>query len=624
MAGMTRRTLIGAGTAALVTGESPAQRPPSGASASGPTRSTDLPALTVDISFPGGVPTAAPLHFDLANGSDIGNYTAPSASFTQRCIRVRHASLPFFFVDFRPDISGGRVEVVFWNGECLGTVPTGYSRDLPAYNAAIKNSGVAIHREAVPFHHWGTRWRYQSATRPVLRSAAQVFAEGWLPHMSKKAARIQGYSGVIVPAVPRPLAKPTWGVFQPIDNPAGATNMGLLVPGDTGGERPEIGLVTEWQADYLLNGTAASLNTLIQQAEMMGSECNSWYIPDQVTNAPINYKQDIAHYRAHMYNTAYGDYYWIRRGTVNSVNFHDADTHIPSCFYIPYALTEDPFYIEAQQFVCQYGIGWGIYQRENVYGGLATDPTGASGLNGAFTVCSYTGQIRSLGWGIRNLACAYKMSPANPPSWMLPRSYYAACSADYSQVINKLCTTNGDTLYQIFGQLGPDNYWQAFEQAYGIMGMSLADLVGMPTGSAPSWNSQLTFYFRFFDGITNGTSGWNRQCPQPHDLDSALFSSVKSPSKYYHSWTDAWNGTGVLLKKGATFPNAASPGNQQGGSMGNCSQIAAACACAKSRGVPAATGALNWMNSFIDFNYPNNADASMGIAFSMKCGFDGR
>jgi hypothetical protein len=57
--------------------------------------------------------------------------------------------------------------------------------------------------------------------------------------------------------------------------------------------------------------------------------------------------------------------------------------------------------------------------------------------------------------------------------------------------------------------------------------------------------------------------------------------------------------------------------------MGNCSQIYAACACAKSRGIAAAAGAKNWMDAFINFNYPNNADASMGIAFYMKCGFDG-
>jgi len=73
----------------------------------------------------------------------------------------------------------------------------------------------------------------------------------------------------------------------------------------------------------------------------------------------------------------------------------------------------------------------------------------------------------------------------------------------------------------------------------------------------------------------------------------------------------------------ATSPTAASPANQQGGSMGNCSMIYAACAMAKSRGVAAATNAKAWMDKFIDYNYPNNSDNSMGIAFEMKCGFDG-
>jgi hypothetical protein len=77
------------------------------------------------------------------------------------------------------------------------------------------------------------------------------------------------------------------------------------------------------------------------------------------------------------------------------------------------------------------------------------------------------------------------------------------------------------------------------------------------------------------------------------------------------------------MQTSASFPTAASPGNQQGGSMGNCSQVYAACACALSRGGTGAAAAKAWMDTFIDYNYPNGADNSMGIGFYAKCGFDG-
>ncbi len=193
---------------------------------------------------------------------------------------------------------------------------------------------------------------------------------------------------------------------------------------------------------------------------------------------------------------------------------------------------------------------------------------------------------------------------------MLPKSYYVSLSNDYAMVINRMFTTNiTENRYQIFRQLSSDSFWQAFEQAYAIMGLALADLVGMP--AIPSWRSALDFYFGFFEGLTNGISGWNRQCPQPHDLNSIDLNTLAT-------WGAAWTHFQAILQTGATNPTAPSPGNQQGGSLGNASQIAAACACAKSRGVTAATNAMAWMNTFIDFNYPPAQQA-----FYAKCGFDG-
>jgi hypothetical protein len=537
--------------------------------------------------------------FAMSDGVDLGNYTAPTAGFTQGCVRVGNDTLPNFFVDFRLDAEGGRAEVVFWNGECAGDVPSGFTNDLPGYTATIVDAdGNTIHTERVPHHYWGSRWRWQSAPRLLVRNAAEVFAEGFLPAMSQKAARIEGYSGIIVPQPPGPQ-----GTYTTFMAAQGDYKLGLVLMVDTGGERNEIGLVTEWQADWLLRDTESSLHTLLQQAEMCAGDWG-WFIPDQVTGAPVDYKADDAHYRMHEYQNGY-DGYWIKFGNRNGWDIHEADSHIPSIFYLPWALTEDPYLIEAQQYLVQYGTGWTIYQRETVY----------TAVPGTRVIGSYTGEQRTLGWGIRNLAACWRMTPATAPKWLLPQSYYEALAADYSALFDTLYVKSNKPRHAVFHTISDDPYFQAFEQSYAIMGLALADLVQMPTGSYPSWKQHLDFFFGFMEGITSATSGWNRQCPQPHDVLAEDLDKLPSPS-----WGSAWAGWQHIFQTG-TFPNAASPGNQQGGSMGNCSQITAACAVAKQRGVPAATDALAWMDYFVDYNYPNNSDASMGINFYAKCGF---
>jgi hypothetical protein len=554
--------------------------------------------LSVTLEFPDGA-----VHlFETADGTDMGDYTAPKAGFVQRCIRVRNPDLPNFFVDFRPDRDSDRVEVVCWNGEAFGDVPNGYHRDLGAYTATILVDGEEAHVEAVPRHAWGCRWRWASADRPLIRTAEEVVADNFLPRMSLRAARIEGYSGVIVPPVPRP--SPPYTTFRGPDPEQTDHKCGLQLAIDGGGERPEIGLVTEWQADWLLRGTASSGNTMFAQAEAFAGDID-FFIPDCTTGGPVDYKSDDLHYWSYTLGREYGgpSYYRIWHAEpVHDWWLHEASSHLPNLFLVPYALTEDPYYIEGQQYLCQWTLGWDIYGRECVYNHVGTRP-----------VTGYTGETRTLGWDVRNVAIAYRISPASPPSWLLPSSYYAAVSDDMVLITDTLFTKNPARQFSLFRLFANDNFWQIFQQSYAVMGMSLADMYGLP-----GWREQLEFYFGFFDGVLRGTSGWDRQVPQPHDI---LTTDLAACDSWAAAMADPK--VGGLMRQNASFPDAASPGNRQGGSMGNCSQIYAACAVARTRGVPAAEACFAWMQEFIDHNYPNNADNSMGIAFFAKCGFEG-
>ncbi len=643
-------------------------------------------SLTVEITFPGGVPTAATLVFDMSLGTNMGDYVAPTAGFTQHCVRTRHASLANFFVDFRPDASGTRTEVVFFNGECDPTgltVPTRYTRNLAGYTAVIKQGGATIATQSVPRHYWGQRWRWQSAPRAVIRTAAQVFSDGLLPPMTSAAGRIAGYSGVIVPPVP--LAQPAYTTFMPpnglvgtttaasgaslgatsltlsdssstftgrgsvlviaqsngvpltvfvtsssgnpvtFDRPleaavsAGATvqsaayKLGMQLAIDGGGERLEIGPVTEWQGDWLLRGTASSLATLRAQAEMWAGDldwCQNW---DVQTGKPVDWARNAACYAANcVTNIPYGAYQTIF-GLQNGFDWHEGDAHSYNVFYVPWCLTEDPYFVEAQQaMVCWY-VGWNIADRESVFPFLP---------GGTRRVCSYRNEIRTLGHGIRNLALAWRMAPVTAPSWLHPQSLYSQYSADYSFVVDWFYRTPGHgaeaNLHAIFRQLSGDFYYQAFEQAYALHGMGYATFFGMPTVGAPTWLTQLTFFFGMFDGLLNGTSGWNHQSPQPHDIQysdpaSLNYVNINGCSTWTQFYNAAVAGTSFIK-----INNNPSPANQQGGSLQNANQLYAACAIAKSLGVPAAVTCKAWLDTYIDFNWPIE-----GLAFYAKDGFSG-
>lgn len=560
--------------------------------------------VTVEMTFPGGSPVAGALVFDPAIGVDMGDYAAPSGAFVQGCIRVRHPSLPNFFVDVRRDKTSDRDEVVFQNGECAGSVPDAYARDLPAYTARIKKNGAVIHTENVPPHGWGSRWRWQSAPRPVIRTAAQVFDEGFLPRMTRTAARIDGYSGVIVPPVPTALTRPYTPFMAP--DPNGYQKLGINMGIDVGGGYPYIGLITEWQADWLLRGTTSSLNAMMQHAEMCAGDWGLCH-PDSVTGAPVDFKSDDAHYKMYTHQSKIGTPGWkqIKIGQRGGWDIHEGDSHVPSMFYVPWVLTEDPYFIEAQQYIVQWGTGWAVSQRFTPLPSVAPR-----------TICSTLNQSRTIGWGLRNVAKAHRMSPENPPRWLLPRSYYAAVSKDYSAALlwtrtNPPQSTSYPWRTDVFRMVAWAVWLQSWEHAYFIQACALADLLGVPTGTAPSWFAQMEYYFDMFTQITSGTSGWNRQCPNVHDIDMRIY-EPQMPAK---DWPTLWTVTKGFLQ--GTYPEVPEPGAEMPGSR-NVNDFASACACAKQRGIPAAAAALDWLNTFIDYNWPGRQ-----LAFYCRTGFAG-
>jgi hypothetical protein len=702
-----------------------------------------LPALTATLTFPGGTPAGGPFVFDIASGTDMGSYTAPSGGFAQRCIRVRHASIPHFLVDFRPDTAGGRIEVVFWYGECspgnTANVPSGYNPSpLAAYTCVVKNAGtpvadfMSVSTRSIPYHYWGARWRFRTVqNRTLVRTASQIFSQGWLPHMSLQAARLSGtnvstgqaWSGqpyshvpgsIIIPPAPPLLNSSNMGfigastpfntnangpIYEPFmqstTNDLSGVIVGVNAYQDAGGQKKEEGLISEWQADWLLNGTASSLNTMLQQAEMASSQMNSWYLPDAGTGACPEFKQDLAHYKSGTGSAAGfadGTWYGIPAADTPSpggtlvCNLNGS--HLEGGWaYLQFVLTEDPYFLEFLQYSTMGIVGYDAPSRNgdssaraNV-GNLVGDATGQTGLNGPFTIWSYPREVRNLGWGVKNVAQSWKCSPASPPSWLLSQATYAAYSSDFSVCGKRVILDSTDDMNAVFkyymnmnpgaAPTSPTNpwadYYQNFEQCYTTMGIALAAFLGLPVPQVagqivpPAWSVHAKFCLDMLSGqfvATNttdqfSTAGWNRQCPLIHDLAGTMIStrfahdagagvgavcptstttSDNILSFYgFHclpstsTFAALWTLYGPATTSTATFPAAAFPGNQQGASMANVNWQMAAAAMCKSAGVDTtnAQKVMDYLNLFIDYNWPNNADGQLGIAMYARAGFDG-
>lgn len=177
----TSTTQAGTGTPAPAAETAPAQTAPKQPTATvapaapavsfpGVTERTGLSAV---ITFADG----ATARFDADAGQELGDYVAGFAHFRMRNIRVAGTGGVPLTLYFRPDRGTDRVEVVVENFRLSGT-----AENLGAYTMRVLRDGKPIGEARVPGHFWLARWRWQSAPRPPVRSAAELKALRLIPN----------------------------------------------------------------------------------------------------------------------------------------------------------------------------------------------------------------------------------------------------------------------------------------------------------------------------------------------------------------------------------------------------------------------------------------------------------
>ena len=116
-------------------------------------------------------------------GADLGDFVSGFANFTQRCVRATVSGSPIT-VFFRPDRTSDRTEVVFELGKLFSGTPA----NLDAYSVVISRGADTLATIEVPTHYWFSRWRWQSAARPVVTSPSNLIAWDLLPPLARTAA----------------------------------------------------------------------------------------------------------------------------------------------------------------------------------------------------------------------------------------------------------------------------------------------------------------------------------------------------------------------------------------------------------------------------------------------------
>ena len=464
------------------------------------------PTLTAVITYNGNN-----YQFNQTSGTNLGNYTDPQGRFVQCCISATNTALPGMTVFFRSDANGLRDEVVFEYGNLwVTTQPT----NMAAYTATIAKGGITLATFSVPQHFWFSRWRWQSASRPVTTTPAALIASGLLPHYD---------ASVLGKYTPTCAAQ----AYTPMTLAGLCGYMGMT------GERGDLGPVTEWQADYICVG--ANLPTVLAQAEASGTF--PWHFRDPKTGAPLN---------AITYPTmstfvggATNPLVKTTTCAIGTVSVIIDTAHEPALNYLPFLLTGDPYYLEGLQFQVTYDL-------------IAPNPH----------YRYQTGQVRQISWRDRNLGQAAKITPPSVPSWLLPQSYFVTMlgkERDWllADFVNNTAAPypQFNTIEQNFGQnnvvpwtigtfISP---WQENFHAT-IVGW----LVQM---GFTDWLPILQWKIGFTIAMTNGTSGW------PRDYGSLYHLGLRATST--SAWAANWGAAYAmnLAMNPSAFPPSDPTGN---------------------------------------------------------------
>lgn len=489
--------------------------------------------------------------FTQDGGTDLGTYEDPQGRFAQHCIAARSDTLPDVLVMFRPDADGKREEVVVEFGRCLNNADQQYNYSstavIGAYTATIKQDDTVLATVQVPTHYFYSRWRWQSAPRPVTVKAADLIAAKLVPNLDK----------TLVPGL-RAAVHTDDGPMQP---------NGITPYMPQTGERDDIGILTESQADYLMYEDEQGLQTI--RAWVEGSAAFPWHERDEETFAPINFVDTYP--LVSSYEGPYGPPHLPVYYTYENALSPDS-AHAPDCGYIPFLLTGDPYALEELQFATTHD-----YVAQSSYKNYC--------INGG---------VRAYAWHMRHVAHCVAATPDHVPKWLQPKSYwqkYLSQALDWSLAHGPEMPAG--TWQHDFGYMAPEvntgGEIPFFTEEY-LCGV-YHHMVDLGLG----WEVMRDWKDAGLIARTNGTSGWNRSIPVAYIVQVAKGSPTAEVCK---DWTDKWDYNYTADVQGY-YANAdlTQAHLAPDVSYGYCTYTMACLNWAKAQGVPDIDTSRNWMRT---------------------------
>jgi hypothetical protein len=501
--------------------------------------------------------------FASSAGEDLGAYEGEFVR--QRCIRVTRTDTPLT-VYFRPDVGLARLEVVVELGR-LWLEGTGFeAADITSpYTCEIQYQGRTLTTVQVPYHWWFARWRWQSAPRPIVRSPSALRQKRLIAPFGR--AGLHGARGL--------TSFVEWS--GPMDT------AGLVPSMPSTGERHDIGLVTEFQAQYLISETAAALTSLLAQGEACGTMPIHWR--DERTGAFANVYQ-YPHIAAHWNGSPRIPLAPMPHpggpGTPIDHRYFLYDTsHPPAASYLPFVLTDDPFFLE--ELEAQGSFAFLKYPT----------PRNADRLPALVN----PSETRGFAWGMRSLFQLGVVAPEKPPRWLNGRDYWRRCIAD-NLAFAHLYMQSPARIHRIFRAFTQAAWISSWQNSYVALTLGAALWMGYE-----DWRD---FYLWFCHGVTqlcNGRSGWNREWPTPYYFYPlpfppgqavALVKSTAFDDRTAASWAEAWQ----WFKKARQIDDSGWDGHTLMGNPAGSAyllELRAALAMATHLGVPEATECYNYI-----------------------------
>ena len=450
--------------------------------------------------------------FDSATGEDLGAYAGEYVR--QGCIRVMRKDTPLT-VYFRPDIGLARLEVVVELGR-IWLDGTGFepANITTPYTCEIQSQGRTVATVNVPYHWWWARWRWQSAPRPVVRSPAVL--------LQKRLVAPFGRSGLYGGGGGR--KEVAWS------GPMGTAGIFPAMPAT--GDRPDIGLVTEIQGEYLIEGSSSALTALLAQGEACGTMPIHWR--DEHTAAFVDVFQypliaadpdgpgqpklpALPPYRPGGPGTP------LHPGYINYENAHS-----PAAAYLPFVLTDDPYFLEELEAQATEAIAKYSYARDEYHLPALIPP----------------GQTRGYAWGMRSLFQLGVVAPQQPPRWLKSRDYWRRCIADNLKFVH-LYMQSPARVHRVFRAFTVSSKIYTWQNS--MMAVVLGTALWM---GYEDWRDFSVWFYKGITDMCDGRSGWSRQWPTPYKYlpirtsGKAVLRLIRDTSldsQTAASWAEMWD-----------------------------------------------------------------------------------